>query len=1626
MKQNYNPHLHRWTLLSVLVLLASPMYAQLSGAYTINPTASASSSNYQNWASAVGDLLNGTRTDGGTAQGPGISASVTFTVYDTVYSANPIEITAVSGSNPSNRITFKSAGANSQKCRLTVASSTSSTNDFVLHINGADYLTFQNIGFERTGTSTYSTVVQLGNDANHVIFDGCLLKGKKGPSNSTNGFNYTIGTCLYISGNADSTVVQNSRLLYGYNGVYCVSSSTHNLFSGNVIDSSGSSGIYMTSQSNLQILNNTFNMGDFGANLGHYTSYGMRIESSPSMMIARNKIYMSAVNGQVVRGLIIASTTSTASSPAMVVNNWIVSSGGSGDCTGFALYACNYLNFFYNNVLITSALTNGAAYYHYPQYTNTYIRLVNNNLINKGGGYALSVSGTNTADIDSLDYNNLFSSGTNLAAWSGSNYTSLSALQSASSKNTNSISIDPGFNNNRDLHVSNIGLNGKAMKYPWVPLDIDNEARDTSNPDIGADEFFPIANDGGVTAVDSPMVFCAGTHNVRIKFQNFGYDTIKSIQIRWSINGVAQTNYNWTGTVAPGASSSSIALGTFSFSANTPYTIKAWTVNPNSVSDGKKSNDTLSVTRYPGMSGTYSISDSLNADFKSFNSAIAAFTERGICGPIKFMVGPGVYNEQITLVELPGMGASNTITFEGTSKDSSRVLVTLPSTVATGNNNAAIQLRGADYITFKYITFERTGTNPYAHVVHILNGSNHNRFHHCAMRGLKLTAANTNAMNIWSDQGQDDYNEFVNCNIKFGQNNMLYTGTSTTHETGTVIKGNVFDSAYNYSVQILYNDAIDISNNTFLKIITPIGSNYSLQLNDCDGAIRIDANKFLDQGAESSIYLTNCNGSNNAPGIISNNMIAKGFGRGITLDVAEYQTLAFNTMYFSQAISTSIGVNLTASSINDIVMRNNIIFMEGGQAYIVPNASAVTSSDYNNLLVKGGQFAFMGAQYNTLTDLRVGSGKESNSKNLNPFFKSSTDLHIFNPLLKGSGVAVTGISKDFDGETRNSSNPDIGADEFKLMDEDAGIVDMTAPTIANCAGVNSITVVIKNYGDKTLTSADINWTVQNNLQTSYQWTGSLNTNELDTVTIGTYNFVGNLNPRFSFWTTSPNGVTDPIIFNDSLTLNRAVRSLPVANAGNDFTICSGELAVIGANAVNGHTYEWTDLGGNVLGSSAKLTINPKVQSTYILEVVNSTFGCRKRDTVVVSVNPVPVANAGSDKVICYGNSTQIGAAAQSGFNYDWSSSVGNFSSSSANPTVNPLQSTYYYLTKTILATGCFDTDTVLVSVVFPPSANISGAASSCEGESFNYIASAISGNAYIWSITGGQIQSGQNTDNVKVKWQTPGNGVLTLIQSNSASCRDTVSYNVNVIKNPSAKFEFKEACIGSSTQFIDSSRDGNVYLWKFGDGKTSGQRQPFHTYDSAKTYSVQFIVSGNGNCSDTSTANVSVYPMPNTNFDFTKTAGLTYNFQDMSTVAGGNVVEWNWDFGDGNTSSTQNPTHQYPYAYVNQTLNVQLCSKTDKGCGSCLTKVLSVTSIKQLNAGYNLNVYPNPSNGTFNIEASVEIEQIELVNALGQVVEVRSINANKADLDMTHLTAGVYTLKVTIHGKVGIYTLVIN
>lgn len=110
------------------------------------------------------------------------------------------------------------------------------------------------------------------------------------------------------------------------------------------------------------------------------------------------------------------------------------------------------------------------------------------------------------------------------------------------------------------------------------------------------------------------------------------------------------------------------------------------------------------------------------------------------------------------------------------------------------------------------------------------------------------------------------------------------------------------------------------------------------------------------------------------------------------------------------------------------------------------------------------------------------------------------------------------------------------------------------------------------------------------------------------------------------------------------------------------------------------------------------------------------------------------------------------------------------------------------------------------------------------------------------------------------------------------------------------------------TPTITGSTEGATYSWDFGDGNTSTDAQPSHTYLTEGLYSVSLSVAGlSGSDNRTEPDLINVLPPSGANFTFGQT-GLRTTFTDTSS---GNPTSWFWDFGDGNTSTAQNPVHDY-------------------------------------------------------------------------------------------------------------------
>jgi len=155
------------------------------------------------------------------------------------------------------------------------------------------------------------------------------------------------------------------------------------------------------------------------------------------------------------------------------------------------------------------------------------------------------------------------------------------------------------------------------------------------------------------------------------------------------------------------------------------------------------------------------------------------------------------------------------------------------------------------------------------------------------------------------------------------------------------------------------------------------------------------------------------------------------------------------------------------------------------------------------------------------------------------------------------------------------------------------------------------------------------------------------------------------------------------------------------------------------------------------------------------------------------------------------------------------------------------------------------------------------------------------------------------------------------------------------------------------------------------------------------------------------------------NVDFTdNSTGLSVDFSDSSTGA----VSWLWDFGDGNTSTSQNPTHIYA---TNGTYDVKLYVENDIKSWNEVTKSATYAALAIADE-YTLNfsVFPNPTNGVLNITSKTPINRVEIYSILGKKIVDTTINTNSVDL--SNLNRGIYIIKAHSNNELGIKRIIKN
>ncbi len=187
--------------------------------------------------------------------------------------------------------------------------------------------------------------------------------------------------------------------------------------------------------------------------------------------------------------------------------------------------------------------------------------------------------------------------------------------------------------------------------------------------------------------------------------------------------------------------------------------------------------------------------------------------------------------------------------------------------------------------------------------------------------------------------------------------------------------------------------------------------------------------------------------------------------------------------------------------------------------------------------------------------------------------------------------------------------------------------------------------------------------------------------------------------------------------------------------------------------------------------------------------------------------------------------------------------------------------------------------------------------------------------------------------------------IFTILAINSALNLQADGTEESAVYPPNCNAQFSATpdSVNSLLIYFTDNSTGNptVWNWDFGDGTSSINKNPTHTYASAGNYAVTLTISdSNSFCSDSITQVISVAANNPCYANFSHTANsnnnLQISFTDLST---GNPNAWAWNFGDGSSSNTQNPSHIYAQAGT-YTVSLKI---TSQNCSDSINQQITVT-----------------------------------------------------------------------------------
>jgi len=357
------------------------------------------------------------------------------------------------------------------------------------------------------------------------------------------------------------------------------------------------------------------------------------------------------------------------------------------------------------------------------------------------------------------------------------------------------------------------------------------------------------------------------------------------------------------------------------------------------------------------------------------------------------------------------------------------------------------------------------------------------------------------------------------------------------------------------------------------------------------------------------------------------------------------------------------------------------------------------------------------------------------------------------------------------------------------------------------------------------------------------------------------------------------------------------------DGGLDVEICIGDTTQLTANALGAVGYSWSPSTGLSDNFIANPNAYPTVTTTYIVAATNA-IGCVDYDTVIVTVNPLPVntiTNSGPT-TFCMGDSVTLTATSLGAYNWaptgDTTQSITVFNSGS-------------FTVDIIDSNSCVNSNTQIITVNNLPPVSAGSDANVCNGDSIQLNASGATN--YTWNTQNTLSDSTISNPYVFPSSQTN----YCVIGEDTNGCINTDTMLVAVSISPFADMSNSSSNDtldldlpnGGDIQFYSTlSTNATAFTWDFGDGGNDNVANPIYTYTGTGTFTVM-LIAANGGCTDTVFSTITViqsisinendlsnliniYPNPannNINISFDKLSSDNVNIKIFNSI--GEVVK---------------------------------------------------------------------------------------------------------------------------------------